>query len=120
MTNFLGLATVTLMLAIGQVLFKQVGISIRGVPAFQAAIMVLRQPLFYISLLIYGAATILWIWILSRVPLSQAYPWVAMTIFLVAILGWWLFGERPSPVFWLGLAMVVIGVAITQFAAGSR
>jgi len=120
MRNILGLASVTLMLAVGQALFKQVGMSIRGVPISEALLVVLRQPLFYVSLLIYGLATLLWIWILSRVPLSQAYPWVALTIFVVALFGWWFFGERPSPAFWLGLALVMMGVVITQYGAGSR
>jgi drug/metabolite transporter (DMT)-like permease len=120
MTNFFGLASVTLMLAVGQALFKQVGVSIRGVPIHEALLVVLRQPLFYVSLLIYGCATLLWIWILSRVPLSQAYPWVALTIFLVAIFGWCFFGERPSPAFWFGLVLVMIGVVITQYSSGSR
>jgi len=120
MTNVLGLATVTLMLAIGQVLFKRVGVAIRGVPISSALSIVLRQPTFYVSLLLYGLATLLWIWILSRVPLSQAYPWVAMTIVLVSLCGWWLFGERPSPAFWLGLVLITIGLVITQFSAGSR
>lgn len=120
MTNILGLASVTLMLAIGQTLFKQLGMSIRGIPVQEALWAVLRQPLFYLSLLIYGCATLLWIWILSRVPLSQAYPWVALTIFLVAIFGWRVFGERPSPAFWLGLVLVTIGVVMTQYGSGSR
>ena len=78
MKNILGLASVTLMLAVGQALFKQVAMSIRGMPISEALLVILRQPLFYVSLLIYGLATLLWIWILSRVPLSQAYPWVAL------------------------------------------
>lgn len=118
MTNILGLASVTFMLAVGQALFKQIGVSIRGVPIPEASVLVLRQPLFYVSLLIYGFATLLWIWILSRVPLSQAYPWVALTIFLVAIFGWWFFRERPSPAFWLGLLFVMVGVVITQYSSG--
>jgi drug/metabolite transporter (DMT)-like permease len=120
MTNILGLVSFTFMLAVGQVLFKRVGMSISGVPISEALLVILRQPLFYASLLIYGLATLLWIWILSRVPLSQAYPWVALTIFLVAFFGWWFFGERPSPVFWLGLVLVMIGVVITQYSAGNR
>ena len=48
MTNTIGLASVTLMLAIGQAFFKQVGMSIRGVPIPEAFLVVLRQPLFYV------------------------------------------------------------------------
>src|SRR5438094_593775 len=103
MINALSLGAFTLMLATGQVLFKQIGLSIRGLPVTVALWTLLGEPLLYISLFFYGAATILWIWILSRVPLTQAYPWVAVTVLVVSLLGWWLYGERPSPIFWLGL-----------------
>ena len=75
------------------------------------------QPLLYAALALYGVATLLWIWILARVPLSQAYPWVAVGAFIVPLLGWWLFGERPAPIFWLGVLLIVGGVAVTQYGS---
>ena len=117
MINMLSLGAFTIMLATGQVLFKQIGLSIRGMPASVALLTVMREPLLYVSLLFYGAATLLWIWILSRVPLSQAYPWVAVTVLVVTLLGWWLYSERPSPIFWLGLGFVLVGVVLTQYGS---
>lgn len=117
MINFAGLITVTLMLAAGQVLFKRVGLSIRGTPIVAGLSSLLHQPLLYLALLLYGLATVLWIWILSRVPLSQAYPWVAVSAVFVTFLGWWLYGERPAPIFWLGMVLVAAGVVLTQYGS---
>lgn len=117
MINYIGLAAVTLILAAGQFLFKRIGLSIHGVPIAAGLLSILRQPLLYAALLLYGVATILWIWILSRVPLSQAYPWVAAGVVVVVFLGWWFYGERPSPIFWLGLAFVAVGIALTQYGS---
>ena len=114
MINMLSLGAFTIMLATGQVLFKQIGLSIRGMPASVALLTVMREPLLYVS---HGAATLLWIWILSRVPLSQAYSWVAVTVLVVTLLGWWLYSERPSPIFWLGLGFVLVGVVLTQYGS---
>jgi multidrug transporter EmrE-like cation transporter len=74
---------------------------------------------FYLALSLYAFSTFLWIWILSRVPLSQAYPWVAIGIAIVPLLGWYVFDERIKPTFWLGVLLIVSGVIITQFTSRS-
>jgi drug/metabolite transporter (DMT)-like permease len=120
MTNTLSLACFTLMLAAGQLLFKRVGMVMSGLPPAAALLLLLRQPLLYAALTLYGAATLLWIWILSRVPLSQAYPWVALGVFIVPLLGWWVYGERVTPIFWLGVVAIVGGVVLTQIGSQGR
>jgi drug/metabolite transporter (DMT)-like permease len=117
MNNLISLSVFTVMLAIGQVLFKRVGLSVRGLPPADAFMTLIAQPLLYAALTLYGAATLLWIWILSRVPLSQAYPWVAVGAFLVPMLGWWFFHERPTPIFWLGVLAIMVGVVLTQYGS---
>lgn len=104
------------MLAIGQLLFKQVGLSIRDQSLVDGVLSALRQPALYAALSLYGLATLLWIWILSRVPLTQAYPWVAAGVVIVPLLGLWVFGERVSFTFWVGVVLIVIGIVITQYS----
>ncbi len=113
-TDLVALALFTSMLAMGQGLFKRAGLAIRGHDAAGAAAALLTLPTFYAALALYGGATILWIWILSRVPLSQAYPWVAVGTVIVPLIGVVAFGERVSPVFWLGTALIVGGIWLTQ------
>jgi multidrug transporter EmrE-like cation transporter len=117
MTNLISLGIFTVMLATGQVLFKYIGLSVRGLPPAEALFAAIAQPLLYAALTLYGVATVLWIWILSRVPLSQAYPWVAVGVFLVPLLGSWFFGERPAPIFWLGVTLIIGGVTLTQIGS---
>lgn len=114
--NFLSLAVFTTMLAAGQLLFKQVGLSIRDQSLVEALLSTLRQPAFYAAISLYGLSTLLWIWILSRVPLTQAYPWVAAGVVIVPLLGWWVFGERVSITFWVGVILIVIGIVLTQYS----
>jgi multidrug transporter EmrE-like cation transporter len=78
---------------------------------------VLGSPTLYLVISVYVLSTFLWIWILSRVPLSQAYPWMAIGIAIVPLLGWYVFGERVEPLFRLGISLVLIGVIITQYAS---
>lgn len=117
LVNFVSLAVFTTSLAIGQVMFKQVGLAIRGRPPLDSALDILSHHAFYLALSIYAFSTFLWIWILSRVPLSQAYPWVAVGVAIVPLMGWYIFGERIKPAFWLGVLLIVLGIIVTQLAS---
>jgi multidrug transporter EmrE-like cation transporter len=119
-TNILLLLVFTSMLAVGQLLFKHVGLSIQGQPLVDGLLMSARQPMLYVALVIYGLSTALWIWILSRVPLAVAYPWVAVGVAIVPILGWWLFDERLNVTFWMGVCFILVGIVITQYASIAR
>jgi drug/metabolite transporter (DMT)-like permease len=116
-THFASLAVVMVALAAGQVLFKHVGLAMRGRPLLDGFLLMARQPALYTALAIYGLATLLWIWILSRLPLTQAYPWMAISMVIVPLLGWFVFGERVTPVFWLGMVLILVGLLLTQLAA---
>ncbi len=113
------LALFTLFLACGQIFFKQVGLAIRNQPMPVALLSMARQPALYAALTLYGISTLLWIWILSRVPLMQAYPWVAANVAIVPLIGWFAFGERVTPAFWLGIALIMTGILLTQTATST-
>ena len=68
------LTVFTVTLAFGQVCFKRVGLTVRGHSGLEAIALVLQVPSLYLALILYGAATLLWIWILSRVNLSLRLP----------------------------------------------
>lgn len=102
MVRFVSLTVFALLLAAGQILFKRVGITIRDQPLVDGLLLVAREPEFYAALALYGFSTLLWIWILSRVPLMQAYPFVAVSMAIVPLIGWFAFSERVAAVFWLG------------------
>jgi drug/metabolite transporter (DMT)-like permease len=34
-------------------------------------------------------------------------------------MGWYIFGERIQPAFWLGVSLIVLGIIITQIASQS-
>jgi multidrug transporter EmrE-like cation transporter len=120
MINVASLLVVTVTLAVGQVLFKKVGLSVRGLAVRDGLLAAAHEPALYAALALYGGATLLWIWILSRVPLSQAYPWVAVGTAIVPFLGWYWYDERLSPVFWVGVALIMVGILVIQYSIPSR
>ncbi|SKA21651.1 EamA-like transporter family protein [Enhydrobacter aerosaccus] len=115
-SNLIGLTCFTSMLAVGQLLFKKSGLAMRGLP-FSHGLMTLAQlPAFYAALCLYGLSTILWVWLLSRITLMQAYPWVSAGVVIVPLLSGLIFGEKVNPAYWAGAALIIAGIAVTQYA----
>ena len=105
-------------LAGGQLLFKRAAQAIVGVPTSRVLIVLATSPAMWAAVTLYAGATLLWVWILSRVPLSQAHPWAALGVVVVPLAAVLVFGEAVRPVFWLGAAFVVVGIVLTQVGSG--
>jgi multidrug transporter EmrE-like cation transporter len=114
MFNAALLLTVVVLLSAGQFLFKQAGLSIQGLSLADGVWALATLPNFYLALAVYGIATVLWIYVLSRVPLIEAYPWIAGAGAAIPLIGWWFYGEQVTPSFWAGMAMIVVGLLLTQ------
>jgi drug/metabolite transporter (DMT)-like permease len=99
--------------AVAQVLFK-FGMSagaVRDAPSTPAMIWaVALSPGVLGGLGLYGLGTVLWLGVLSRVELSQAYPFVGLSFVLTAIFGAVLFHDALSPQRIAGIAAIVLGV----------
>ena len=116
--NTLWLLLFSVSLAGGQLLFKRAAQAIVGVPATRLLIVLATSPAMWAAITLYAAATLLWVWILSRVPLSQAHPWAALGVVVVPLAAVLVFGEVVRPVFWLGAALIVAGIVLTQVGSG--
>ena len=103
-----------------QLLFKRAALGIVGLPLSRLLPALAINPAMIAAVLLYAGSTILWVWILSRVPLSQAYPWVALGAIIVPLAATLLFGEVVTPVFWLGATLVGAGILCTQIGSGGR
>jgi drug/metabolite transporter (DMT)-like permease len=68
-----------------------------------------RQPSFYGALAVFAAATLLWLWILSRYPLALAYPFTTLAFVIVPLLERFIYGARTNTRYWVGLGLIVIG-----------
>ncbi|MGL4490849.1 MAG: EamA family transporter [Rhizobiaceae bacterium] len=106
-----GLIITPVMIATGQVLFKLAsdragGADIAGVTGL------LTNPFLLLALFIYGLGTIIWIYLLKSVPLSFAYPFMALTFCLVPLMAWYFLGE---PLTWrkgFGTAIIMAGLVV--------
>jgi drug/metabolite transporter (DMT)-like permease len=109
--NVLLLAMNALALSVGQVLFKLAAGALQGSGPLLARVVFNKYLL--AGLLVYCLATGLWVALLRQVPLSVAYPFVALAFVLVPLMGHWVLGE---PLRWqtlVGAAVIFAGVWIS-------
>ena len=82
-----------------------------GAPV-RVVVAVLTSPGVMGGLVLYGIATVLWLGVLSRVELSQAYPFVGLSFVLAAVLGYFVFADAVSATRVAGIALIVAGVVL--------
>jgi|SRR5215831_3619578 len=112
------LVAYSLGMSIGQVLFKLAATSANARPqsGFIGALM--GSGYFYVSIALYGLLTVVWIWILTRIPLSRAYPFVILTFVFTPALAALAFGEQLDLWYFTGLALILSGLGVLIWKAG--
>jgi drug/metabolite transporter (DMT)-like permease len=70
-----------------------------------------------IALGIYGLSMVLWIWVLSKVDLSVAYPFVGVSFILTMAFGYFLLGENVTSTRLLGTVLIAVGCALVANSA---
>ncbi|TVX93870.1 EamA family transporter [Paenibacillus agilis] len=106
MINYIILFANIILLVTGQILFK-LGIEKAGGLVWNKII-----TSWYVigGLSLYGIATILWFVVLSRLPLSVAYPLQSISYILGIAAAFFIFSEPVSPTKWVGALVILIGV----------
>jgi drug/metabolite transporter (DMT)-like permease len=112
----IGLCLFGLLLASGQVLFKLAGRDTAVIRQWSDLPGLFGSHWLWVALIVYGIATLLWVVLLQRVPLSKAYPFAALGFVLVPAAAWWLFGERITPHYLVGAALIVTGIITISFS----
>jgi len=103
-------------IAAGQILFKRAAAQITPGPGSSWLLELARLPTMWVAVALYAASTLLWVRILTTVPLSRAYPFVALAFVLVPAAGYLFFQESISARYAFGTALIVAGVVIAARA----
>jgi multidrug transporter EmrE-like cation transporter len=77
---------------------------------FITMLLTLTTPGVLGGLLLYGVGTLLWLQVLSRTELSQAYPFVGIGFIITALLGVFLFGEAMTSTRAIGISLIIVGI----------
>jgi drug/metabolite transporter (DMT)-like permease len=108
MIYFLLLVNVLLLVS-GQMLWK-VGASSINEWGIQTIFYLLRSPSFIGGGLLYVVATFIWMYIISKMPFSVAYPVQSLSYALGVICAYFIFKEQVQVTQWLGVIVIIFGV----------
>ena len=62
--------------------------------------------------MLYASLSAFWVWLLTTIPLSRAYPFVALSFTLTLLAGVVIFGEPLTGRLLAGGALILIGLAV--------
>lgn len=75
----------------------------------QSIIKALFSPLIFIGLVVYGISVIVWLWVLSKVDLSLAYPFVGLSFIMTLLFGVFVLNEPVNISRIAGTICITIG-----------
>lgn len=75
------------------------------------------NPLIWTGILIYVLSVALWLWVLSKVDLSVAYPFVGVSFVLTMLFGGIFLSESITPMRIAGTLLIVAGCALVGRSA---
>ena len=105
--QFLLILLVVAAISTGQMLFKHTAGILNSATNGAWALL---NPYLISALVIYGGATIAWIYLLREVPLTIAYPLFALSFLFVPLLSTIIFREPFTLKMVLGSLFIVLGV----------
>jgi multidrug transporter EmrE-like cation transporter len=71
---------------------------------------VLSNPFLLGGLFSYAISFLLWLFVISKIKLSLAYPITSINFVLILLASYYFFGEKLSSFQYFGIALIVIGV----------
>ena len=64
------------------------------------------------GIVLHVSALSAWLWALSKVDISFAYPFLALGYVLVSAMAWFWLGEELNPVKILGMGIIITGILV--------
>jgi multidrug transporter EmrE-like cation transporter len=71
-----------------------------------------KEPRLWLGLTLFGISSIFWLVVLSRVPLSVAYPFVGISYVVIVLMSRLLLDENVPALRWVGVLVVAAGITI--------
>ena len=70
----------------------------------------------WVGTVLYAASAVAWLLALSTASPSLAYPFLCLSYLGVAVTAVVVLGERLTPAQWLGVLLIIVGVAVVTLA----
>ena len=80
--------------------------------AFEILLAGLGNLYLWTGLAIYAFSFVIWLWLLSFIPLRYAYPVAATSLLIVPLLSGLITRSFPQPTYWIGIVLVIVGLTL--------
>ncbi|PKM13088.1 MAG: 4-amino-4-deoxy-L-arabinose-phospho-UDP flippase [Gammaproteobacteria bacterium HGW-Gammaproteobacteria-3] len=97
-------------IATGQILFKLSAKSLDQTHSFFAP---KTAAILFAALALYGITTLAWVWVLQKAELGRVYPLMALAFILVPLGSYLVFDERFQIQYFVGVALIMVGIVVT-------
>jgi drug/metabolite transporter (DMT)-like permease len=100
-------------ISVGQLLLKMSALQLTNPNAFGFSIAGFRVSfLLLLGFFVLGISTLLWVWVLRELPLSVAYPFMALAFVFVPALSYLFLGETQSLTQVIGAVLICSGLIV--------
>lgn len=82
--------------------------------------LVITSPAIILGLFLFGISVIVWLLVLSKIPVSTAYPFVALGITTTVLGGRFIFGEPMSLLKITGVTIILLGIFMVALAGSQE
>lgn len=107
----LGLILLNIGLLVGGQTLWKIGIDRHGpMHGFGGLLMTMFSPWVIAGIVLYVVATVVWIYLLSKLPLSLLYPLQSLAYIAAVVVAIFVFKEQVSVMRWIGVAIILLGV----------
>lgn len=87
------------------------------VGAFDGIVVAIMSPMVWLGLGIYAVSVAMWLWVLSKMELSVAYPFVGLSFVITMAFGAYFLGENVTPIRLLGTLLIASGCILVGQSA---
>ena len=109
--NYLLIFINIVLLVSGQTLWK-VGIAHVQIKGLKSVLLAMFSPWVIAGIVLYVIATVVWIYLLSKMPLSLLYPLQSLAYVMAVVVAIFVFKEHVSILRWVGVAVILLGAAL--------
>jgi len=113
MKNFMLCILNVVLLVCGQMLFK-LAVDGKKISSLPDILKLILSPYMMAAVALYAGTTLLWVYILTKMPISYAYPIQILTLPLIVILSLFFFHEVIPAHRWIGIGIIVLGVLVVS------
>jgi len=102
---------------VGQLFFKAGMRETGNIELSPSVVLLFFRPKVFVGLCCYGIATTTWLVVLSKAPLSLAYPFLAVGYIVIVLMGKFVFREEVVMATWIGVLLICVGVVLIGYGS---